>query len=783
MVALGLLSLFLLIVTISAIVGLVRGLPKAVVRLMTLVLAVIVAFIVAGPVTNAVVQNIQIDGMTLGQMLLNAVHDMEMVGDFVESAPLLQEAVLVMPAFVVAIAVFPVVFLLLSFVSWIVFLFVNKPLRKLIFKDDATASTGKKVANRFAGMGVGVVTGMLIFGILMAPCFGLLSMLPSQQTVHDTLETMVLQGNMTAADMEVVMDEYATKDGALVKAYGFVGINAAGRGYLNSVSKIKAEGQTVYLGDEFSALFDVVQTAVEGGVIDVLMSSEDPNALYTVLSNQEFMDALMQDMFRSKLLRSAAPELMAIAMESIANTMEVPADKDAVYYNMMGSVASKVQSTEIDYAAIKAYEQVYGSAGAFAGVAAPKIFLAPADTMTKEEYEAEVKKLQALADEISAVLNKSISGDNAAFTNSVADLLVQQLLVQAAQDGQSALNSFDAAGVQAVLASINSADLAAEGDISRLLAQLTDPEQFETDVPTVQTIAENVRECVKNAVADDEKAEETASTLANVVSNFAGAISGAMSDSGEIDISKLDFDKIADAVVGLQNSTMKDVGSSVLDIVISGNVGSEGMLGDVANALKEGYENGEDIGGTIGTVGALIGMSSAMQSGGDVDMGNSLVNLINNLNDFTISLLPTIMTEDTIESMGVPAEFASTTYTVIETLLKELMKLKGADDYENEVQSILTLYNLATSGVDNFTADDIEALVGYAMNSDAICNTLKSIAVSNPFGIEIENAATRAELADAIENHYAKGDKSQRAREIYNAVATLLGIEGEVNLA
>ena len=165
MVALGLLSLFLLIVTISAIVGLVRGLPKAVVRLMTLVLAVIVAFIVAGPVTNAVVQNIQIDGMTLGQMLLNAVRDMEMVGDFVESAPLLQEAVLVMPAFVVAIAVFPVVFLLLSFVSWIVFLFVNKPLRKLIFKDDATVSAGKKVANRFAGMGVGVVTDMLIFGI------------------------------------------------------------------------------------------------------------------------------------------------------------------------------------------------------------------------------------------------------------------------------------------------------------------------------------------------------------------------------------------------------------------------------------------------------------------------------------------------------------------------------------------------------------------------------------------------------------------------------------------
>lgn len=777
MVTLGLLGLFAVIVVISALVGLCRGMQKSVIRLITLVLAVIASFLTAGPVTKAVVQNIQIDGMTLGQMLLESVRGMEFVGEFVESSPLLQEAILVAPAFVAAIAVFPVVFMLLSFVSWIVFLCVKKPLRKLIFKADAE-SAGKKAANRFVGLGIGVVTGMVIFGTLMAPLFGLFAMLPSQQTVQTTLETLVEQGSMEAEAAQLVQEEYGATESAIVKAYGLVGVKAAGRGYLNSVSKIEAEGQRVYLGDEFAALFDVVQTAVEGGVVATVMESEDPNALYTMLADEQLVNALMQDMFRSKLLRSAAPELMVIAMESIANSMEVPADKEAVYYNMMDSVASKVQNTTIDYEAIKSYEQIYGASAAFAGVAAPRPWMAPADTMTRQEYEAELKKLQALADEISAVLNKAMAGDHAAFTDDIADCVISALLNQGTQTG------FTAETVQQMLRTIDAASIdAASGDAAQLLAQLTNPEVFETDVATIQTITETVRACVKSAFADDEKAAETAGTLANVVSNFAGAVSGAMGENGEMDVTKLDFGKIADAVSNLQNSNMKDVGSSVLDIVISGTIGSEGMLGDVVSALKDGYDNGEDIGGTIGTVGALINMSTAMQSGGNAAMGDSLVDLINNLNEFTISLLPTILTEDTIASMGVPAQYASSTYTVIETLLKELMKLKGAANYENEVQSILTLYNLATSGVENFTTADVQDLIGHAMNSDAICNTLKSVAVSNPFGIEITDPATRAELARAIEQQYAQGDKSQRAKEMYNAVAMLLGIEDEVKLS
>ena len=59
-------------------------------------------------------------------------------------------------------------------------------------------------------------------------------------------------------------------------------------------------------------------------------------------------------------------------------------------------------------------------------------------------------------------------------------------------------------------------------------------------------------------------------------------------------------------------------------------------------------------------------------------------------------------------------------------------KLKGAEDYDSEVGAILAIYNLATTGVENFTEEDIPQLVDYAKKSDAIFNTLMSMSEGRP---------------------------------------------------
>ena len=118
-----------------------------------------------------------------------------------------------------------------------------------------------------------------------------------------------------------------------------------------------------------------------------------------------------------------------------------------------------------------------------------------------------------------------------------------------------------------------------------------------------------------------------------------------------------------------------------------------------------------------------------------------------------------------------------------ENLIRDL-KLQGAADYTTEVNAILHLYDLATTGVENFTEEDIPELVRCAKNSDAIYNTIIGISASNPFGIEIPDEATRTEIADAIEEYYeTNSDHSSRERALYQAVAALLGLDAEVNLA
>lgn len=319
-----------------------------------------------------------------------------------------------------------------------------------------------------------------------------------------------------------------------------------------------------------------------------------------------------------------------------------------------------------------------------------------------------------------------------------------------------------------------------------MLDMMTGGKEFETQVATVETITESIRETIKEAVKDDSKSEETASTLANVVSNLAGAVSGATDENGKLDTGKLDFSKVADAVGSLQgSSTLKDVGSSVLDMVASGDLGKNDIVKDAIQGVKDSYDKGEEIGETIEFAGAAIEFGGAIKdSEGETTevVINSFGKLIDKLSESTLKLLPNIITDNTLVGIGVPEEHAKAAYGVLETLLNELIKVKGAANYDSEVKAVLSLYNIATHGINKLNETDIKELAGYAVASDAIYNTLASVSTSNPFGIDIKSEANRAKFSDAIEKGYAESGKTQREYDVYNAITKLLGLEDEVDL-
>ena len=778
-----LLSLFLFFVVIGAVYGLVRGMNKSLIRFITFLLAVVLTFFVSGFVTDLLAEKIVIEGQTLGQMLLETITANEIAAGIFAASPLLQEAVLTVPAFAIGIVVFPVVFILLSFLTWIVFLCIQRPLRKLIFKEsfkkdkteEEKKSLGVRAGKRFAGMGIGVVTGVLVFGMLFTPLFAVINLLPENSALNEAIDTLVEQQVLDAATAETIKQELTARDHFVLKTYDAIGMSGAGRLYLSSVSKFEYGSHRTNIPDELDPLFSAAQVLVDGGLLKAILNSNNPNAIFTVLANKAVVDELIGEMFKSKLLCSAVPEVLAIAMESLAITLKVPANKAVVYDNMMEDIADVVKNADIDYAAIKAYEEAHPE---------DVVDFAPLEEgeapviMTKEEYEAEKQKLTDLTLKISKIINIAVSGSD----ETVASDLAGKIVKNVTKNGVN-VEEFNVDHVKVAISAISTDSV--EGNAANVLAQLNDPEKFETNVATVETITASIRATVTDAMADSTKAQETATALSGAVSSFAGAIENAIDENGVVNVVDLDFGKIAEGVTGLQNSTLKDVGSSVLELVAAGDLGND-MVGDVIGAIKDSYDSGDNISGAINSAGALIQIGTSMGSGNGEEskenIANSFADLVHHLDDVTMKLLPNIVTSDLLVSLGADPAYTDLVYDVVETLLYQLMDLKGAEDYDNEVDAVLEIYDLAMRGVNNFVEEDIQTLIDSAMKSDAIYGTVIELGGRNEVLFEIEHEQDREFMIDGIERYFDESDKTEKERNLFMAFATAIGVADDVNL-
>ena len=808
-----LLCLFLLCVVISAVVGLVRGMNKSLIRFGTFLFAVILTFFVSGLVTNLVAENVIIKGQTLGELLLNTITENEIAAGIFAASPLLQEAILTVPAFAIAIVAFPLVFILLSFITWIVYLCIQRPLRKAIFKEtfgknkkakavqaeapvqaeesvqaeepvqvvQKKSSRGARAGKRFAGMGVGAVAGVLVFGMLFAPLFAVVGLLPENSALNEAIDTLVEQEVLKADVGDIIKQELKARDGFVLKAYDVIGVSDAGKLYLSAASKFEYGSHKTSIPDELSPIFSAAQVLVDGGLFKALMTSQDASAICAVLADKEVVNALISEMFKSQLLCSAVPEVLALAMEGLATTLKVPANKEAVYNNMMDDIAKVVQNGNVDYAAIKAYEEANPN---------DVIDYAPSEggetpvIMTKEEYEAEVDKLVDLTLQISKIINTAVSGSTEEIAKALAGQIVKNVKTDVTENGKS-VSDFSSDHVKGTISNISAESV--DSSAAAVLTKLSNPESFETDVATVETIKNSIRDTVQTAMSDSSKAQETATVLSGAISSFAGAVENAIGSDGQIDPVKLDFGKIAEGVTGLQNSTLKDVGSSVLDIVVAGDLGGNAMVGTALGAIKESYDSGENISGAINSAGALIVITTTMTNNDGSDSSRETIdasfeNLVRHLDETTMKLLPSIITDDMLISLGGDPQYTDTALSVVEKLLRELMALKGASDYTNEVDAVLELYNLIMKGVNNLVEDDIQKFIDSAMKSDAIYNTVIKLGDEGNVLFEIQSDSQHDLILDTIEAYYDESGKTQKEYDLFKAFSIVVGLGEEVEL-
>ena len=160
----------------------------------------------------------------------------------------------------------------------------------------------------------------------------------------------------------------------------------------------------------------------------------------------------------------------------------------------------------------------------------------------------------------------------------------------------------------------------------------------------------------------------------------------------------------------------------------------------------------------------------------------SFENLVRHLDETTMKLLPSIITDDMLISLGGDPQYTDTALSVVEKLLRELMALKGASDYTNEVDAVLELYNLIMKGVNNLVEDDIQKFIDSAMKSDAIYNTVIKLGDEGKVLFEIQSDSQHDLILDTIEAYYDESGKTQKEYDLFKAFSIVVGLGEEVEL-
>jgi hypothetical protein len=107
------------------------------------------------------------------------------------------------------------------------------------------------------------------------------------------------------------------------------------------------------------------------------------------------------------------------------------------------------------------------------------------------------------------------------------------------------------------------------------------------------------------------------------------------------------------------------------------------------------------------------------------DIANSFKDLVQNLNETTLKLLSTVLSEDTLLSMGVKKEYAEIAFDVVDALLRELMELKNSPNYEEEVNTVLEIYDILSMG--NVKDEQRADLISQMLKSQVVMNTFDRV--------------------------------------------------------
>lgn len=271
------------------ILGLIRGAGRAILRLVLVAVCVVLAFVLCGVVTDALV-SVDISRFVGGESTITVVDVIKsMLGESMQDfgpyiTPLAQS--------IVKIAVFLLLFALLSFITWVLVF----PLLKLIFR-------GKAKGHRLLGMVFGLVQGVVVALCVCIIVNGLVLEVGNIAEMANDAAEMSQSSNAEGGenapsalgDVKVMVDGY--RESVFCKVYSTVGdvpfehvssVETEDRGRLTLHGQIEGFGGLVKIGKEFVKVQDVD--------FDHFYEEDNVNKLTTIFTNvQNIRDGLSQE--------------------------------------------------------------------------------------------------------------------------------------------------------------------------------------------------------------------------------------------------------------------------------------------------------------------------------------------------------------------------------------------------------------------------------------------------------------------------------------------------------
>lgn len=271
--------------------GMVRGFTKSWIRLIIVVADAVIAYFIAGAIGSAIA-NINISGMgqvingnnveTVESLIEELLKSISIVAELIESSPTIGKVVSILPLAIINLVLFDVLFVLINFVTWIIYVIVFSIIGKK-HKDEE-----QKPKRKGLGVLFGVIQSVVVFIVLFIPVMGLTYFVSEQvdyvNNYNGELEQVSQEGSASADEYLGEMVAFAeektsaeaependTKEGAVktaqevtsslenawvFKALKFVGYDKLSMTLANNLTKFE-------INETKTGLFDEVENVVK----------------------------------------------------------------------------------------------------------------------------------------------------------------------------------------------------------------------------------------------------------------------------------------------------------------------------------------------------------------------------------------------------------------------------------------------------------------------------------------------------------------------------------------